>query len=392
MPYRIAAETTDELLLLPVPVKTGCVRGLFSGFGLLAVLIGGGLLFARRGGTLDADTLIAGTLAYVGLGFLLLGIFLSVKQRPALAALVFDRRLGAVRVRAREGEPAEVCLAYADIADLRVHTHAETHSSSNSTYTWTSYTYHVVMQFHDGGRWYLTRENTPELAEAQLRQLVAAVAAAELGVAALPPPQLPPQVEHSTQAGLTTIRWRNELAGRQVLSWLVVLVFFGGALGLFFLVARPMMVPAAFAYAVLAFIALVFLVIMGSQARRMWLDYHRRYGLVFSPTAVAYVEAAHATDQLIEHQVIPLAEWYGLSCSLNDMEAGEEAVLLLTRAAHAQYLHQQKAELSLKEIVDFLTTRNQARRLYFSRFTPAQRLAVVNWVRAEVQRQRACAA
>ncbi|MCR5890025.1 hypothetical protein LRS06_20060 [Hymenobacter sp. J193] len=392
MPYRIAAETTDELLLLPVPVKTGCVRGLFSGFGLLAVLIGGGLLFARRGSALDADTLIAGTLAYVGLGFLLLGIFLNVKQRPALAALVFDRRLGAVRVRGREGEPAEVYLAYADIADLRVHTHAETHSSSNSTYTWKTYTYHVVMQLHDGGRWYLTRENAQEVAEVQLRQLVAAVAAAEPGVALLPPPQLPPQVEHSTQTGLTTIRWRNELAGRQVLGWLVVLVFFGGALGLFFLVARAVMVPAAFAYAVLAFIALVFLVIMGSQARQMWLDYHRRYGLVFSPAAVAYVEAARATDQLIEHQVIPLADWYGLSCSLNDAEAGEEAVLLLTRAAHAQYLHQQNAELSLKEIMNFLTTRNQARRLYFSRFNPAQRLAVVNWVRAEVQRQRAASA
>ena len=401
MALQITSATPDEVTLTPAPV--GCIRWIIGGFGVLGLLMGSGVL---AGGRLlatsypagaDFANLLAVVFAVMGTGFMVQAFFIGGPAALSLATLVFDQRLGAVRVRCAAGQPAEAYIRYADIAGLDVETRSHTSSAGNSGHSSSSrtYTHHVVLRLTDGAKWVLTEDSTRDAADAQLAQLAQLAAALLPGAAgggAVPPPQLPPQVVQRTEGTGTALRWQNSVSGREVAGNFLVLGFFGVVLVLFLLMVRTLPLPGnsyIFAYAVLGFIAAVFVFIAVQKLRRLRQDARNRYALGFGPADITYLEESLTTGAVTHRVVVPLAEWYGLSYAYDATGQENEAVLLLSKAAHEQYLHQQKAGLTLKEGLGLLLEKEQSRALYFKAFSPTQRLAVVNWVRAETARRLA---
>ena len=400
MALQTTSATPDELTLTPATAPPGCIRWIIGGFGALGLLMGGGVL---AGGRLlatsypagaDFANLLAVVFAVMGTGFMVQAFFIGGPAALSLATLVFDRRLEAVRVRCAAGQPAESYLRYADIAGLDVETRSHTSSSGNSGHSSSSrtYTHHVVLRLSDGAKWVLTEDSTRAAADAQLAQFAAALLPGAAGEGAVPPPQLPPQVVQRTEGTGTALRWQNSVSGREVAGNFLVLGFFGVVLVLFLLMVRKLPLPGnsyIFAYAVLGFIAAVFVFIAVQKLRRLRQDVRNRYALVFGPADITYLEESLTTGAVTHRVVVPLAEWYGLSYAYDATGQENEAVLLLSKAAHEQYLHQQKAGLTLKEGLGLLLEKEQSRAMYFKAFSPTQRLAVVNWVRAETARRLA---
>ena len=224
---------------------------------------------------------------------------------------------------------------------------------------------------------------TRDAADVQRLRLAAALVP-QPGVGAglaVPAPELPPQLTRSTQGRTTSLRWHNPVTRQEVVGKLALLGGFSGVLGLFFIIIHSQHVPW-FAYGVLGFIALIFVLIAVTQIRRLRQDATHRYGLEFGPEGVAYFEESLTTGQETHRERVARADWYGLSYSF-DATAGEnEAVLLLTIAAHVQYLEQQQVG-SLGKGLSLLLEKNRSRTLRFKNFSPVQRLALVNWVQAE---------
>ncbi|MDQ2770982.1 MAG: hypothetical protein M3Y54_10835 [Bacteroidota bacterium] len=387
MAFQISAETADDLTLTPATANVGCLRGFIGSFGLLGLVVGGGLLWLRSAVGADPVNLAAGAFLVMGLGFVVLSLFASFNPSTGIAAFVFDRHLGAVRVRSDSapfGPPTEAYLAYANITGLDVETRSQSGSGGSNRSSRTTYTYHVVLRLRDGASWLLTSDSTRDAADAQrLRLATALVPRPDAGPdLVVPAPELPPQVKRSTRGGATSLRWHNPVTRQEVGGKLALLGGFGGVLGLFFTIIHSQQVPW-FAYGVLGFIALMFALIAVTQIRRLRQDATHSYGLEFGPEAVAYFEEVLTTGQETHRERVARADWYGLSYSF-DATAGEnEAVLLLTIAAHVQYLEQQQVG-SLGKGLSLLLEKNQSRTLRFKNFSPVQRLAVVNWVQAEV--------
>ena len=386
MAFQISAETADHLTLTPATANLGCLRWVIGSFGLLGLVVGGGLLWLRSAAGADTVNLAAGVFLVMGAGFVALSRFASFNPNVGVAAFVFDQRLGAVRVRSDPGPfgpPAEAYLAYADITGLDVETRSHSGSGGSNRSSRTTYTYHVVLRLRDGASWFLTSDSTRDAADVQRLRLAAALVP-QPGVGAglaVPAPELPPQLTRSTQGRTTSLRWHNPVTRQEVVGKLALLGGFGGVLGLFFIIIHSQQVPW-FAYVVLGFIVLVFGLIAVTQIRRLRQDATHRYGLEFSPEAVAYFEESLTTGQETHRERVARADWYGLSYSF-DATAGEnEAVLLLTIAAHVQYLEQQQVG-SLGKGLSLLLEKNRSRTLRFKNFSPVQRLALVNWVQAE---------
>lgn len=332
----------------------------------------------------DTVNLVAGVFLVMGTGFVALGWFASFNPDTGVAAFVFDQRRGAVRVRSSPGPfgpPTEVYLAYITGVDVETRSHTSSGSSNRSGRT--TYTYHVVLRLRDGARWCLTNDSTRNAADAQCLRLAAAlVPRPDVGASmTVPTPELPPQVTRSTQGRTISLRWRNPVTRREVGGKLALLGGFGGVLGLFFAVIRSQQVPW-FAYGVLGFIALIFVLIAVTQIRRLRQDATHRYGLEISPEGVAYFEESLTTGQETLRERVARADWYGLSYSFDAVEGENEAVLLLTTAAHVQYLEQQQVG-SLGEGLRLILEKSQSRTLRFKNFSPVQGLALVNWVQAE---------
>lgn len=388
MAFQISAETADNLTLTPATANLGCLRWLISGFGLLGLVVGGGLLWLRSAAGADTVNLVAGVFLVMGMGFVALGWFARFNPSTGVAAFVFDQRLGAVRVRSDPGPfgpPAEAYLAYADITGLDVETRSHTSSSSSNRSSRTTYTYHVVLHLRDGARWYLTNDSTRDAADAQYLRLAAALVPQPSVGAGLvvPAPELPPQVTRSTQGRATSLRWRNPVTRREVSGKLALLGIFGGVLSLFFAVIHSQPVPW-FAYGVLGFIALMFVFIAVTQIRRLRQDATHSYGLEISPEGVAYFEESLTTGQETLRERVARADWYGLSYSFDAIEGENEAVLLLTTAAHVQYLELQQVR-SLGEGLRLILEKSRSRTLRFKNFSPVQRLALVNWMQAKTR-------
>ena len=103
MALQISTATPDELTMTSATGNVGCIRWVVGGFGALGLLIGGGLLAMRYPKGVDFANLLAAVFVLMGTGFALLAFFIKGTAATGLTALVFDRRLGAVRVRSAEG-------------------------------------------------------------------------------------------------------------------------------------------------------------------------------------------------------------------------------------------------------------------------------------------------
>ena len=172
-------------------------------------------------------------------------------------------------------------------------------------------------------------------------------------------------------------------------------VFFGGLLALWVVLIYEMNLSQPlplYAKIVLGLITVLFGCIALVWLRPLRANGKSRCALVFGPAEVTYLEEAVPTGEVTHRTSIPLAEWYGLSYAFDATGQENETVLLLTKAAQQQYQQQQRADLSFKEGVKLLLEKNQAQALYFKRFNPTQRLALVNWARAETERRLAASA
>ena len=208
-----------------------------------------------------------------------------------------------------------------------------------------------------------------------------------------PAPALPATVAGSAGAGAggaSRLRWRNPVRPAEVLWGLCGMGAFTGVLAVFWTVIRAggEDLPI-FVYGVAAFIGGGFGLAVVAQVRCWWRDGHRRYGLDFGPDSVDYVEEASATGRETLRHAVPRAEWYGLNTSFGGNAPDHDpTVLLLTRAAHAQLLHERALRLSLSigELLAAALTASLARPLRVKQLRPAQRLALVLWARAEAAR------
>ena len=387
MAFRISIETDDELILVPAVGKHKWLRWPVIGLGVLAMLAGG--LLASRTDAGPNALLLAGALAFLGLLAAAIGNSLVPYRGNGVVALVFDRRLGAVRVRG-EGQPAEACLAYARIA--RVHLFTKADSSPGTTgpdnFDSTSYTHYVSLHLTDGSTWTLTEETSREVAETQLRRITAAWQAGRDTVQPTPPPDLPGQVKVDAQGSATVLRWNNPVSRREVTRKLLGFSFFGILLAIIAFIFRASGVPVV-SYVVAGSGALALVGWGGKQIRQLRRDKRNECSLIFSATEVTYCETEQATGEVTLRESTPLAQWYGLSYAFNAVGGSNDSVLLLSQAAHEQYLAGQQDELPFRERLRLLRADKLARTLVFKQFSPTQRLAVVNWVRAETARRLA---
>lgn len=403
MAFYISDETADTLTLTPVvvdPESFRLLRWVLGGMGGLFFVIAIGLAVGNSEDGADILNLIAGSMVFVSLLVVLVAVFMKSDEGRGVSAFVFDRRLGAVRVSNPQGQPAEAYFAYADIVDVSVQvmsrdgtTTGSSVISSNDSSGGDPSVYHAVVHLRDGGSWYLTDELTRAKAEEQVGRLVAAVRAAGPAVQAVPPPELPPQLTHSTQGRETTLRWRNPLTPRKMfwrlgwpagMSWMLALVSY-----MFLILFSAPHDPAPeVTHAVWGCFALALVFFAGRAIWRIRQEANSTYALVFSPESVSYLEESLTTGQVTHRESSPLPEWYGLSYSFDKQNGADEALLMLTRSAHAYYLKDQQENLSFRDRLNLLQEKDQPRPLSLMHLSPVQRLAVVNWVQAQVRKMR----
>ena len=404
MAYEITAETPTEITLTPAVPPVGCLRWVLGGLGLAALLLGACLLLLRPERGADALNLTAGV--FVVFGLLFLGLGLTMKARkvfgsgPGPAAFVFDQRRAGIWLRGTASDaaaataalnpallPAEAFLPFADITALRVA--VQSHTSSNTTTTSsgrTTYSYHVTLDLHDGGTWTLTSDPDRDPAEAACLRLQTLVARAYAAAAAPapPPPVLPAALTLARQGAVAQLRWRNPVPRAEVLRSLAGYGFLAGVLAVFGTIMRLEKDPAVFPLVVLVFIGSVFCWILVAQVRQWWRDCRRRYGLNLSPEAVAYVEEDAATGRETLRHALPRADYHGLSTDFDATGTDfNPTVRLLSHAAHAQLLHRRALALDadLPVIVGEALAKNLAQPMRLKTLGPAQRLALVQWVR-----------
>ena len=417
MAYEITAETPTEITLTAVVAPRGGLRRVYGAVGLPLFGLSCSLLFMRLEHKADKVNLVAVVLAFFGAIFLLLAQRLKPAKSSGPAAFVFDQRRAGVwllpapdpyaypsdapatRTLSPALLPTGVFLPFAALSALRVDERLHTSSTSSGSYGRTTYTYHVALYLTDGSTWTLTTADVRAEAEAVLARLRALVARAALAAApAAPPPVLPAAFALSRQGATAQLRWRNPLTLAEVVRELVGMAVVVGMLGLvgFFIASEPAL--PRFVFGILALIGAAMGGIVAMRVRQWWRDRHRRYGLDFGPEGVAYLEMDPATGQETHRQAVPLADYYGLSASFEEVlpAATDPEVVLLSRAAHAQLVQRQLADTegqtiaeSLQSMVREAKAKNLAVSFSVKALRPAQRLALVRWAEAEVERLRA---
>lgn len=313
MPFKYTVKDQNKITF--TRLNAGCGRFLFIFVGTIFTLIGLCLIAFMENPQMPFS-IIRFVVPIFGLGAIYAGImFPKMQQRNIPDEIIFDNANGRVEINQKESDIKTAYIYYDEIADFIVKAKKQESSSSGTSSSRTYYTYHVYLKKKDGGQWELLKFGSESSAVEEVLKLKSLVRLE------MPPQKVSPDVTQSQKFKIsndyhkTEISWRNKIGYGPLFLALFCALFLTigyAILGSGFLEEDF----PVFAYFVVGFIGVVFVIVIGGTIMRMVKNANTVFAIVVSTANLDYIERDVA-GRIKKTVQFPLSDLHAISFSFD---------------------------------------------------------------------------
>jgi hypothetical protein len=351
MPFKYTVQSPEKIVF--TRLSEGCGRFMFISIGTLFTIIG--ICLILFGNNLEMPFLVlrfivplfGGVAVYIGI------ILPRIQSKTTPDEIIFDNANGRVQVNQQASDIKTAYIYYNEIEDFIVKAKKQESSSSSSTSNTirSSYTYHVYLSKKDGGQWELLRRSTEVDALAEIVKLKTLI---RLDTE----PKKAEVSGHSEKYKITNdyhatkISWRNKLGYGPLFLGIFTAVFITFAYAILSSGFLEEDFPV-FAYFVVGFIGLVFVIVIGGNVLKMIKNAKTVYAISITNASLDYIECDLA-GRIQKTTQFPLTDLHAISFSF-DTDNTMRKIFIYT---HDQFLKQNSLKISfsidaIKEIYNF---------------------------------------
>jgi hypothetical protein len=284
MPFKYSVPDHDHIIF--ARLGAGCGRSVFIFTGSIFTVIGLCLLIFTTDPALPMSV-TRWVFPLFGLIAIYAGIVLPSIQRKTIPdEIIFDNRNGRIQINQEASEIKTAYIYYDEIDDIVMRVKKENSSSKSSR---TYYTYHVYLTKRDGGQWELMRLNSEADALFEIGKLKSLIQFSALPVRVPVPSFVSKKYTVRNEFQKTELTWRNRPGyGPWALAGFAILF-----LSIGYAIAGTGFMEEdfpVFGMFVMGFIALIFVIVIGSNAMKMIKNANTEYAVVVSTSGLEYIE------------------------------------------------------------------------------------------------------
>jgi hypothetical protein len=378
MPFKYTVVDTDKIVF--ARLQSGCGQVMFISIGSLFTVIGVCLLIFS-----DSPEMPLAAMRYLFPVMGLLAVFVGIKlpeiqSKSTPDTITFDNTNGRIEVFQKASGIQSAFMYYDEIEDIIYKAKSHTSSSSSTSSSRTTYTYHVYLVKKDGAQWELLRFNSEQDAVVEIVKLKLLIKLQN------PPQRKAINIEQSLKFKINSdssraeLNWRNSVGMAPLYLLLFSIVFCGVFYAIlssgFFSDDFPV-----FAYFVIGFIGIVFLIVVGGNARKMIKNSKTIYAVSISGFSLDYQEKDLA-GRIRKEIRFPLADLHAISFSF-DTESTYRKIFIYT---HEQFtkMHSLKISLSFEAIREMYKFYSGLVSLDMQDLTAVEALHIENYIQKEI--------
>jgi hypothetical protein len=377
MPFKYTPLNSDTVKF--TRLSAGCGRFAFIAIGSIFTLVGFSLIAFGQGIEMPF-ALIKYIVPIFGLAAIYAGIMLpKIQSQTSPDEIIFDNLNGRVQVNQQHSDINTGYIYYDEIEDFIVKAKKQESGSSKSSRTY--YTYHVYLSKKDRGQWELLKFNSEEAARNEIIKLKTLI---KLDVQ---PQRVALNVTQSKKYNITndyhrtTLSWRNKIGYGPL---------FLAAFSVLFLTIGYVIVSSGFlnedfpifAYFVVGFIGIVFVIVIGGNAIKMIKNANTVYSIEITSASLDYMEKDEA-ERIKKTVQFPLNDLHAISFSF-DTDSTFRKIFIYN---HEQF--EKQGTMTVKFSVDSIMNMYKFYRdlvsIELQDLTPVEALQVENYIQQQIK-------
>lgn len=355
----------------------GCGRALFIFADALFTIVGVGLLML-----VDSEELLPNVMKFLfpafGIIALIVGIRLPHIQRQTTPdEIIFDNANGRVQVNQNISEVKSAWIYYDEIEDFIIKPKKQQSSSSRSSRS--SYSFHIYLAKKDGGQWELLSKSSEESARQEIQKLKSIIDLQKAPVREANGAHSSSKYKISDYGSRTEVTWRNPLGYGPLFMFMFCAVF----LTIFYTIFSSINFDdfGWFAYGVLGFIGVVFVIVIGGNILKMIKNAKTVYAVSISDMSLNYQEKDLGGRTMKEVPFL-MKDLHALSFSF-DTDVTMRKIFIYT---HEQFQKRNiEPKFSLESIRELIAFQNELVALDLQELTAVEALHLENYLQEQIR-------
>jgi ABC-type multidrug transport system fused ATPase/permease subunit len=382
MPFTYTILNQDRVVF--TRLKSGCGSALFIVVGSIFTVTGIGLLIFTDDPQMPLSMM---RLIFPAMGIIaiVVGINFSKLQRKSTPdEIIFDNLNGRVQINQATSDLKTAFIYYDEVSDFTLKIKSERSSSSSTSTTRSSYSYHVYLSKKDGGQWELLVRNTEASAIDDIARLKSAI---RLDAT---PVRESTNIRNSSKYIISDFGHKAELCWKnpvRVAALFIVLfsVFF---ISTFYTVmATAFQVEdglPVFFMLIGAFIAVIFLIVIGGNIMRLIRNSKTVYAVVITDSSLDYFEKDNA-GRIKKDVRFPLAELHAISFSFDTQDSLRKIFIYTRDQFEKKNQIENKPKFSIEYIKTLYNFYKGLIALDMQELTAVEALCVENYLQEQVR-------